>query len=67
MHIELENVKRKKNVQINTSSIPDYKSFWLFWYIYFVMYLDIHYISTYIAKWMYKKKVKATYNLEWRE
>jgi len=45
-----------------TPSILNYKTFWLFSKIEFTFYLDITYISRYIANSMYQK-VKVTYNL----
>ena len=49
-----------------TSSIPNYKVALIF-LVHLICYaFRYNNMSRYIAKWM-NKKVKATYNLEWRE
>jgi hypothetical protein len=48
-------------------SVPNYKSLWLFWFIYFDMYLDIIYYIYIHSKIDVQKKVKSTYNLELSE
>jgi len=54
----VERSDRKNNKKIllfNTLFIPNYKSFWLFWYIYFIMYLDIIYVKIHNMFYVPKK------------
>jgi len=49
-----------------TASVPNYKSVLHFWFIPFCCVSKHIIISRCIAKWIYQK-LKATYNLEWKE